>query len=300
MAPSNQKIYDMEENRINDFFNLYSSELAKIRLIGLNNSYLYQNFPESIPQELKRIWSEGFDSVLRRIESGQNEIDIPNTIPSPKSAFFQPFQTLFRRGGDKLESQQLIQIAHQQELIMYLAYIEAFFQDYRRILFKIDPLLLSNKDKTCTWEEIIAKKSIEEIHEFIIEKSLEKSGYDKLDELIEKLNNKPYVIKIRIKSEYLAFLGKLICIRNMIIHNNAKVTKEFKKLHPVSKLKIGDIFSIDFDFLFIVYNFLIWVVFESFAALKVKYYKCDYSKVCAEFNFIENYNPDLTVVANMG
>lgn len=288
----------MEENQINEFFDLYSSELAKIRLIGLNNYHLNKDFPESIPVELREIWKEGFKLVMDRFETSNEESKIPNTIPSEKSAFIQPLSKLYKRGNDALEKQQLLQISFQQEFIMYLAYIEAYFQDYRRILYKIDPLLLSNKDKTCTWEEIIENKTIEGIQELLIEKSLEKSGYDKLDVLIEKLNNKPFLMKIRIQRKYIEYLAELIIIRNMIIHNNAKVTNEYLKIHPKSRLKFGDTYQLDFELMFIVYNFLTWITFESFAALKAKYFDHQYDQLCQEYGFIENYNPDLTPIAN--
>lgn len=284
----------LKEEELTALFNHYAAEIAKIRLIGLNNYHLYLDFPKNITAELKEIWKKGFETILSKFNADDKESTVITSIPANIGAFIQPFLVFHRRGGLELESLHFLQLALQQEFIMYLAYLEAFFQDYRKHLYKIDPKLLSNKDRTITWEEITEKKSLEEIHELLVEKCLEKSGYDKINEVIEKLNNKPIQLKIKLEKEQINYLNEMVLIRNMIVHNNSKVSNDYKKLRKDSPFKVGDEYLLNFEQLYVTYNFLQWVIFESFVAFKIKYFGGEYSNICDQFGYVKNYKPDLS------
>ena len=207
----------------------FNRAISKIHLLGIINDTVFLDFPSNLPKIVQDKWREKTKKIIFTDGKSQG-------LDFSDYGFLTALLNVLPGENENSNFQQVIL---GQEFINYLAHLEALMQDVFRHVFKNNPDLLP-EDKEIKWKEIVDKKSVEEIHDYVIDKHLEKSGYDKLSHQIEKLNNKPFLFSISIKKEKLIEIENLITIRNLILHNGSKITNDYLKLNPKSKFALNE------------------------------------------------------------
>ena len=280
----------MTEKDLDNTFVNYITTFAKVRLIGIYNFNLYSHFPLRIPKELQSRFTGGLESIISVQANNSSKESV--TIPQDIADFIKASLILVKHDNEKTKD-NLDQILLRQELITFFAYLEAYFQDIQRFLYHYDNSLLSTKDRSFSWEEILNSQNFDVLISNMIDKKLEKSGYTKIHDLIQQWKKPPFEIIVRLKKDQLRYLEKYTLIRNAVIHNNSRISIDILKFHNVQKLRQGDLLEFSFEEIFKLYDFICWLLFETFSTIKIKYFSSEYNTLCDQYNYIRNYSPDI-------
>lgn len=267
------------KNQFTDFDN----NLAQTFLTGVMNEDIFEDFPSNVPKMIEAQWKDEIEYLadgIRENKRGTTDRNFRYIRPLIKVFGDANFQDGYNFDFQKLHLKQ--------EYITYFTFLEGIFQDYLRVIFKQKPEFISG-EKPVEWQTILDLKNFDNIHDYLIEKELEKSGYQKVSDLIKKLNNKPYVFKIRLKSDEIDKLHELILVRNFLIHNNSKVSKDYLAFVETSDYSLGEEFKLDRNFLYKSYDLISHVSFESLSAIAIKLFDKEYGDLCKEFQHVENY-----------
>ncbi|WP_153800115.1 hypothetical protein [Foetidibacter luteolus] len=236
----------------------FTKAVSKIHLLGTISDEIFANFPANLPQIVKDSWREKTKKIIFAGDPKETmKLDFKDY------GFLGSLIHVLPSEGKETDFQQVIL---RQDLINYLAHLEAVMQDIQRFIFTNKPELLP-EEKEVKWKEISDKKSVTEILDFIINKQLEKSGYDKLTYQIERLNNKPFLFKISIKKKELEKLDLLIAIRNLILHNGNRISNDYLTLNPTSSFKVGEQLVLTRDEINEAHVLIQRVAYESYASV---------------------------------
>ena len=123
-------------------------------------------------------------------------------------------------------------------LIYYFSLFEAFNKDFFQILFKYKPELMKSKKKHLNYETILKFSDINELHEFITQKEVNKYGYFDIDIIAKILMDK---LKINLKEELECWekLRENYYRRNIIVHNDGKTSSVYLKILELSDKEIN-------------------------------------------------------------
>ena len=208
----------------------FTKAVSKIHLIGTISDEIFSDFPKNLPEIIRDKWKEKMKNVIYRRDTNELEFDFNEFGVLGSLIHVLPLE------GQTVDFKQIIL---RQDIINYIAHLEAVMQDIQRFIFINKPELLPD-EKQLSYKEIISIKTMPEMLDYMINKQLEKSGYDKLSAQVTRLNNKPYLFKISIKKEELQKIDLLVSIRNLILHNGSKITNEYLVLNPSSTLRFGE------------------------------------------------------------
>lgn len=119
-------------------------------------------------------------------------------------------------------------LARQQSLISLVSIFESFITDTLKTLFYYNLNSLKSENTTLNDREIIEAVSNKNVIDAIIESKTRKLLYEPFEKLINYLNN-----NFGLDIEFSEGVSNIILLRNCIVHNNCKVSKELS-----SELKI--------------------------------------------------------------
>lgn len=264
-------------DNIRQTFHQFAKAISKIHLLGAINDEVFLDFPDNLPDSVQKKWREKTKKIIFS-DGVSQELDFNDY------GFLTSLLNVLNAEDKKSGFQQVIL---RQDLINYLAHLEALMQDVFRYIFKNRPDLLP-EDKEVKWKDISSKTSIDEILEFVIDKHLEKSGYDKLSHQIEKLNNKPFLFSISIKKEKLVKLESLIAVRNLILHNGNKITGDYLKLNPNSESQLNDNLILSREELNEAYLLIESIAYETYASIGLKLHNVEKNVLYDEMSYKPN------------
>ncbi|MUH35384.1 hypothetical protein D9O36_05995 [Zobellia amurskyensis] len=262
---------------LKNILNGFNSAISKTYLVGTISDQIFEDFPSKLPIEIRDNWREKMKLLLADVNSPKKS----ENYNFKDYGFFLSLIHTIPSGGEQSDFEQVIL---RKDLISYVAYLEALFQDVNRIIYKENPNYISG-EKQISWNDILDKENYQEIVDFVIEKQLEKSGYDKLSKQIERLNNEPYLFKILIKKEKIKELELLVATRNLIIHNGNKITAEYLALCDNSTLNIGDKLMLSRDNLNDVHILIQKIAYETYASVGHKLFGIDKIELYNEMNY---------------
>jgi len=266
------------EKKLDVIYQNMRANMAKIDLLGMYSHKIFKNFPENLPEKTLKKYSTDV-STLKKIRESVTELEF-NLIGEEElieQGISREFAKLFLNtcylsiGKETLNSTDFEQVLYRQELISLFSYLEGYFQDINRILFENDKSLLSNKDIQIPLEKVLNANDYEHLISIIIEDKLSKSGYDKITNIIQRWKKEPYKIVLKLKKTELDKLDRYTMLRNIIVHNNSKVNKEFISYLKNGESEIGDSYILDDKCLNEFKDLIFEVVFSSYAEICAKY-----------------------------
>ncbi len=257
----------------------FQNATAKSHLIGLVSEDLFNKFPDNLPENIKNNWKNKIGELVNSIGKEQAPANFDDY------GFLVSLASIMKREDANSDFRNVIL---QQEIINYLAYFEAFMQDVFRHVYTDNPSLIP-EDKELKWKEIVDKKDYSSILNYVINKQLEKSGYDKLSTQITRLNNKPFLFKIKVDKKTLKSLEKLICVRNIIIHNGSKVNAELLELINDSSIKLNDFYQLSRKECNEAYNLVLSIAIEVYASVYFKLYNKEIQTSYEELSYNSDY-----------
>lgn len=162
---------------------------------------------------------------LKRIESDKDYIPIKDRKPDKYD----------KLGFSLFEKSELIEEHTPKMSLIYLfSLFEAFNKDFFQTLFSYKPELMKTKDKYLDYETLLEFSDINDLHECIIQKEINKFGYLDIDQIAQMLMDKFNII-LKEEFEYWKQLRENYYRRNIIVHNDGKISSTYLR-----KLELPD------------------------------------------------------------
>ncbi|MDO1500090.1 hypothetical protein Q2T40_08090 [Winogradskyella maritima] len=253
----------------------FLQKISKVYLAGEITQPIITDFDSNLPEAIRKNWAVNMKKLI--MNHGVFEDDVTD-----ESRLFYSMILGNPKGEDQKEVFE--QILLQQEFISYFAHLEAVLQDIQRYMYKQKPELLP-EEKEIKWKHILELKDFSKLLEHTIDEKLNKSGYLKISDLIVKLNSEPFLLKISLKKELLNDLEEFILIRNMIIHNGSKITKDLNEFAS-EKYTFGDKFSLDRILLNQLFDLTMIVAVETYASVCSEIYEEDKKEAYNNMSFV--------------
>ncbi|MEM6816348.1 MAG: hypothetical protein AAF600_18480 [Bacteroidota bacterium] len=93
----------------------------------------------------------------------------------------------------------------------------------------------------------------------------------KISSIIEKWKKEPFKIILKLKKSDLESLDKFTCIRNVIIHNNAKINRDLIKYLSEEKYEMGQTFRLNSEIMQDYRRLVFSIVFSTYFEICTKY-----------------------------
>lgn len=129
-------------------------------------------------------------------------------------------------------------------LVYLFAIFEAFNKDFFFKLYSSKPELMKSDQKQINYKEILNFTSLEELHNTIASREVEKFGRINIDELAIVLNDK-FNIKIEEDFEYWNVLRENYYRRNIVVHYNGKISENYLKKMNLPPKKLNEDLVVD-------------------------------------------------------
>lgn len=133
-------------------------------------------------------------------------------------------------------------------LIYLFSLFEAFNKDFFQTLFKFKPELMKTKDKHLNYEALLNFSDIDELHECIIQEEINSLGYLDIDQIVDTLIDK-FKINLKEDFEYWKPLRENYYRRNIIVHNDGKISEIYLKKMSLEKGQLNEELNCDIDYL---------------------------------------------------
>ena len=133
-------------------------------------------------------------------------------------------------------------------LIYLFSLFEAFNKDFFQTLFKFKPELMKTKDKHLNYEELLNFSDIDELHECITQEEINSLGYLDIDQIADTLMNK-FKFNLKEDFEYWKPLRENYYRRNIIVHNDGKISEIYLKKMSLNKNQQNEELNCDIDYL---------------------------------------------------
>lgn len=266
----------------------YELSANQTRLLNQMCGYIFDQFPNRIPKELKEGWLKNLTSVHEIFEKliKMNETKISESIDIDQNEYFEKnkdnllssifnnqlsvFLAMFNigiRDKFKIDFEQLL---FAQELVIQLAHIESFMVDSLKTISILRPETLKC-NKKINWDKVIELGSWEKILENLIEDYTYEFGMKSINEQIEFLQEK-YNMNLGLTTNEIAIFKEAENIRHIIVHNGGRVSKEFIDKTNNKNYQIGDYIPISANFVINAVNAFLFLASELYHAISKKFF----------------------------
>jgi hypothetical protein len=144
--------------------------------------------------------------------------------------------------GIELDDLDFKNLLHAQQLVMIFAHLDAFMADTLRTICQVRPDVLKSQRKV-EWETILNCGDWDQVVAFLTDQYIFEHGWGPLRRRIQALS-KELGLEVRVPETDLEFLDSLEHLRNVIVHNGGKASREYLE-KTASDLEIGDMVSVD-------------------------------------------------------
>lgn len=262
---------------LNDF----NQEVAKNFLLGDISQKLFTSFPDNMPENIKKHWREEIQKLILRSKN-------PEEYNFKDFGFFLSLIHTIPSNGENADFEQVI---FRKDLIYYISHLEGLFQDFYRVIYMEKPELLP-EDREIKWKEITSKSNLNSLIECLIEKQLEKSGYDSLSQQILRLNNRPFLFKVELKKNLIEKLEEYVIIRNLIVHNGNKVNGIYLDKVKSPRFTLGEIVKLTRQDIVDIHMMSHVIAYETYAGICHSLFGMDKQSCYNDMSYKKNNYPE--------
>ena len=133
-------------------------------------------------------------------------------------------------------------------LVYFFSMFEAFNKDYFQELFIFKPDLMRSKEKEVDLDYILQFKKIEDLHKSLSQNQVDKLGYIDIDKLSKSILKK-FKVDIKKNLDCWSNLRESYYRRNIIVHNDGKISEKYLKKLPLGKDKLDEELSCDIEYI---------------------------------------------------
>ena len=162
-----------------------------------------------------------------------------------------------------------------EELVMHLAYFEAFLSDTLRIIFEKCPEKICEMKSEIATEDFI-KLDRDVIIQELITNIIKDFNYKSIKGRIIFLKNLDIISQL--SKQKIKQIETLYKIRNLIVHNGSRADKEYLKISKDKKTKINELIPINNNLLELSFELLSELSFQIVSNISKKYFQIKIQK----------------------
>lgn len=217
----------------------------KTRIVYDFSLLTFSDFPNNIHSNVRK----GFDSILKEmIDSIDDYLNNGNFVLPERSKQYDEFGELVEAynwvlssEGENSQSQSMTlegkvfltrkidfnQQILEQNLVYISGVIESFMYDSVKLIYENNPDLIASHEKSLSFKEILEYDDLQNLKTKLIDLAVGREwAKGSFSSRIEKLRTK-FKIQLSLKKDLQKFLDEIYLIRNSIVHNGSKVTKDY-------------------------------------------------------------------------
>jgi hypothetical protein len=272
----------------------FEYSLAQTRLLSLIAGEALKEFPQNIPQKLKKPLAKNLEKIVKALEGALSEVEKGSVKERKKSArlvhingkeiksdiitsFFNVTSSFMQmKKGASLKDVDYERLALSQELVMYFAHLDGFMAESLRAICYLHPEVMKSK-KTIDWDILIPLNGWEELMDYLIERYSMDFIWESIQKRLEFLKKKLGLI-IECPESDVKLLGEAENIRHLVVHNGGRISQEYIDRTGADNLVIGDFITITPKYLAKLYYTSLHLASDIFIAVSKKFFNVEERK----------------------
>jgi hypothetical protein len=206
--------------------------LNQVNAVASVAQVVLNDFPQNLPSGLSDLYNRALLHISQTqkemekkegYEGSEWRIEFPGVeYPAVLPLLLTVLSHITAHPEAEIEFERIIS---SQQIVMILAYLDAFLSETVRIICTLQPLTLKTQ-KTITWEKAIEAGSWEQLIENMVHDYVYEIGWKNISQRIDLLAGK-FGLLINIGEHDLLFLNENEDIRHLLVHAGGKVTKAY-------------------------------------------------------------------------
>jgi len=263
--------------------------ISKSSLINLIAGDIFKDFPQNLPSNIK----DGMNAIFKFLMDNFNKKSKGEKLEQPKDVhhdfmkYFIPFVGVFSSTNENIETAKIDfeQSLLSQELVIILAYLEAFLLDSENVMFRKNYNLLKSFNKEqLDWAEILNHTSFDSLIDKMISKRLSKSSYGSAIDKIGRLETQPFNLNLNISTRNRILLERATDVRNLYVHKGGKIDLEFQNKYAEDDFTEGIYYILKHEENVSFSTSISIIISEIFASVSVKFFNKDYEESYKKIN----------------
>ncbi|MBC7877707.1 MAG: hypothetical protein H7Y59_11115 [Anaerolineales bacterium] len=224
--------------------------LNQVNAVASVAQVVLNNFPENLPSDLSVLYNQALSHISQTqkemekkegYEGAEWKIEFPGMeYPAVLPLLLTVLSHITAHPKAEIKFTGIIS---SQQIVMVLAYLDAFLSETVRIICTLQPLALKTQ-KTITWEKAIDAGSWEQLIENMIHDYVYEIGWKNISQRIALLSDK-FGLLVNVSESDLLFLNENEDIRHLLVHAGGKVTKTYLDKTGNKDLIVGTTIVID-------------------------------------------------------
>lgn len=230
----------------------FISRIYKVKILSEFSFNSFNEFPNRIHKEAKYSWEKSIDYTIRERESfaSGSEIEVRDSEVIEGDRISIPYIHLQRIHNN--ESQKIVtsiggqqttvckidfeQLVLDQNLVYLIGLIEGFMLESVILIYKNKSELLSEHDLQVDFKTLNEMNDIQTLRNHMIDQAIGRTWSERgFSTRIEKLRTKFNII-LGFKKDLIKLLDEANLIRNCVLHNGSKVSKEYEEGFATKRL----------------------------------------------------------------
>lgn len=280
----------MEWENLFSYFRNYIFSINKTKILTLLSSEVFNNYPDNLPNKLTNPMFEDMEELQTVIELIANkkskEVSERNFKSETTKYLLDTIiaeMSIQNKQINPEKFQDYDRILLLQELVMYIAHLEAFINDTIRILCNLKPKIMTlpkgdkiEQGRSVDWNDILNYDNWEDLVQDLIERYVYSFGYKSFKERNTILKEK-FQLKLNISQEKIDKYIEAEEIRHCLIHNGGKATQKFLEKTKRKDVKIGDFIPLSSSFNKEIYSITKEIANIIFTQASSNFFKNEYS-----------------------
>lgn len=240
----------------NEFYERYQAFVGAIRqadLVAIVAAKALTDFPNEIPAE----WKKGLDEAIAQLRNALDRV-IDDTGKGAgraksgkgKSGKIAVADDDFVHSTIKLlittlkKPANFAEIAHSQQMVMAFAHMSAFIADSVRAICLRCPSVLKSSQRQVDWQTLIECGDWNTVVSHLIEDYVFRFGWDSVSKTVQAMREK-LGLELKIPEDCLKRVEDAELVRNLIVHNGGRVSKEYLKRSKRTDVEVGQVIPVE-------------------------------------------------------
>jgi hypothetical protein len=218
---------------------MFIAKTLKLNNCNIDNSNLFEYFPEETPKELRNKIIEMIEKISDLFEVSQDG----------KTGNFRGVPKEIKIEYNKLDAcRKQEEILYSGTLMLLITYFENTISKIFKTDFEKHPDRICLENKTISYSVLETSENIADIKDYLIDIEVTNLMYKSVSDWLEYLK-KNLKLKMEYVTEKLPQLKEIIARRNIIVHNNGIVNNIYLNQIVGSDVKKGDVLTVSREYI---------------------------------------------------
>ncbi|GMU00997.1 hypothetical protein KH5H1_51170 [Corallococcus caeni] len=255
----------------------FALSIQQTRVVSMAAGGALESFPKNLPRAHKDYvvdasakMSEKLKPVMKGVSgsSFEMEFDLDDGNPYLLPLVGILFTHVAGLGGSpNVDYGGLLKA---QEVVMLFAHLEAFLADSIRVICLKEPRVLK-KNKKMQWDTILECGSWEGVIDKMVDEYVFEAGWGSIKDKIRNMRS-AYGLEIGVSDTVLNALDAAEQLRNVLVHNGGRVSREYLERTGRNDVRVGDMVPLDGSYIEKLSATVTVLGGDVFSAIAVKFF----------------------------